>query len=573
MAVLRMAAPAKLGLPRSRGQAGKGARRFGSPSGGARQARRTLALVLLAACAAASAAGGLWALAGLEDAGRLVRHTGEVIGQADGLLTALVDAETGQRGFLLTGEERYLEPYRAALGRVGPALDRLRELVADNPAQLARLPALRAGAEARLAELAETIARRRAGDAEGALAIVRTDRGKRTMDGLRAGVAGFEAGERRLLGARVAAAGRRGALATGLVGLAGLLAAAAVVAGLGTARAERALSEQEAHARAILDLNPQVLWTARPDGSIEDFAERWLAWTGLTRAEALGEGLTRVRHPDDLPRVAAAWSHALATGQPYDVEHRVRMADGSYRWMRSRAVPRRDPASGAVLRWYGATEDVHDHHEAEAALREGEARFRAIFEQAAVGMGNVALDGAWLRVNRRLCGMLGYTEAELRARTFQDITHPDDLEADRDNVRRLLAGEIATYSMEKRYIRRKARRSGPSLRSRWCGTRPVRRRTSSPSSRTSPPGSGLRPPCATSLPPLRRASRSARASSPMSWPSWTPSPTASATTCARRCARWRASPESCSRTTPSRWGRRGGAMPNGSLPPPRGWRG
>ncbi|MBV8616968.1 MAG: PAS domain S-box protein, partial [Acetobacteraceae bacterium] len=432
--------------------AGEGTRRFGPRSGGA---RRTPALVLLAACAAASAAGGLWALAGLEDAGRLVRHTGEVIGEAESLLGALVDAETGQRGFLLTGEERYLEPYRAALGRVGPALDRLRGLVADNPAQRARLPALRAGAEAKLAELAETIARRQAGDADSALAIVRTDLGKRTMDGLRARVAGFEAEERRLLDARVAEAARRGALATGLVGLAGLLAAAAgVLAALKTARAERALSEQEAHARAILDLSPQVLWTARRDGGIEDFAERWLEWTGLTRAEALGESWARVPHPDDLPRVAAAWSHALATGQPYDSEHRIRMADGSYRWMRSRAVPRRDPASDAVLRWYGATEDVHDRHEAEAALREGEARFRATFEQAAVGMAHVALDGTWLRVNHRLCTKLGYTAAELRARTFQDITHPDDLEADINNARRLLAGEVANYSMEKRYIRK-----------------------------------------------------------------------------------------------------------------------
>ena len=227
-----------------------------------------------------------------------------------------------------------------------------------------------------------------------------------------------------------------------------------MLATLKTGRAERALSEQEAHARAILDLSPQVLWTARRDGGIEDFAERWLEWTGLTRAEALGESWARVPHPDDLPRVAEAWSHALATGQPYDSEHRIRMADGSYRWMRSRAVPRRDPASDAVLRWYGATEDVHDRHEAEAALREGEARFRATFEQAAVGMAHVALDGTWLRVNHRLCTKLGYTAAELRARTFQDITHPDDLEADINNARRLLAGEVANYSMEKRYIRK-----------------------------------------------------------------------------------------------------------------------
>jgi len=86
MAVLRMAARARLGLPRRTGQAGEGTRRFGPRLGGARQARRTLALVLLAA----SAAGGLRALAGLEDARRLVQHTGEVIGQANGLLTALV---------------------------------------------------------------------------------------------------------------------------------------------------------------------------------------------------------------------------------------------------------------------------------------------------------------------------------------------------------------------------------------------------------------------------------------------------------------------------------------------------
>ncbi len=87
------------------------------------------------------------------------------------------------------------------------------------------------------------------------------------------------------------------------------------------------------------------------------------------------------------------------------------------------------------------------------ALAESEARFRATFEQAAVGVAHVGLDGRWLLVNKRLCGMLGYTDAELRATTFQDITHPDDLDADLDNVRCLLAGERATYSMEKRYIR------------------------------------------------------------------------------------------------------------------------
>lgn len=91
---------------------------------------------------------------------------------------------------------------------------------------------------------------------------------------------------------------------------------------------------------------------------------------------------------------------------------------------------------------------------AEEAVRRSEARYRAIFELAAVGVARVGLDGRWLEVNRQLCAMLGYTPEELLARTFQDITHPDDLESNLAQVRRLLAGEIASYSLEKRYLRK-----------------------------------------------------------------------------------------------------------------------
>ena len=88
------------------------------------------------------------------------------------------------------------------------------------------------------------------------------------------------------------------------------------------------------------------------------------------------------------------------------------------------------------------------------ALRENERRARALFEQAAVGLAEVAPDGRWLRVNQRLCDIVGYSTAELTALTFQDITHPEDLDADLDQVRRMLAGEIETYKMEKRYVRK-----------------------------------------------------------------------------------------------------------------------
>ncbi|MGP8122964.1 MAG: PAS domain S-box protein [Xanthobacteraceae bacterium] len=93
----------------------------------------------------------------------------------------------------------------------------------------------------------------------------------------------------------------------------------------------------------------------------------------------------------------------------------------------------------------------------QAALRESESRFRGTFENAAVGVAHVGLDGKWLEINQRLCDIVGYSRDELRARTFQDITHPDDLEKDLEGVRGLLAGEKQSYSLDKRYIRKDGR--------------------------------------------------------------------------------------------------------------------
>ena len=101
-----------------------------------------------------------------------------------------------------------------------------------------------------------------------------------------------------------------------------------------------------------------------------------------------------------------------------------------------------------------AIEDITDRALAEAALLESEKRFRSTFENAAVGIAHVAPDGAWLRVNETLSATLGYSAGDLLKKTFQDITHPDDLDADVAHVADLLAGRTDTYDMEKRYIRK-----------------------------------------------------------------------------------------------------------------------
>ncbi len=188
------------------------------------------------------------------------------------------------------------------------------------------------------------------------------------------------------------------------------------------------------------------------DGRITDWnpgAERVLGWPAV---EAVGQAVDLFFTPEDraAARSGAEMRSALAEGRAQDERWHLRR-DGSRFWASGEMMPLRDE-DGEHLGFLKILRDRTEKRQLGQALEESEARFRGTFEQAAVGAAHVALDGRWLRVNARLCAMLGYSEGELLARTFQDITHPDDLSADLDNARALVAGEIETYSMEKRYV-------------------------------------------------------------------------------------------------------------------------
>ena len=131
-------------------------------------------------------------------------------------------------------------------------------------------------------------------------------------------------------------------------------------------QAETALRESEEHYRYAAELNPQVPWTANPEGQLDRVAERWREWTG---SSGLGDTYLLGLHPDDREYTAAAWTYSVATCEPYDVKHRVQMQDGSFRWAHTRAFPRCDDA-GRAIKWYGSTEDIHEQRLAEDRLRE-----------------------------------------------------------------------------------------------------------------------------------------------------------------------------------------------------------
>jgi PAS domain S-box-containing protein len=108
----------------------------------------------------------------------------------------------------------------------------------------------------------------------------------------------------------------------------------------------------------------------------------------------------------------------------------------------------------AIERELREAEDRREKRRVERALRESEQQFRATFDLSPIGMAHVAPDGRWLRVNAKLLETLGYEREELLERTFQDVTHPEDLDNDLRYVHRMLKGKLRTYSIEKRYIRK-----------------------------------------------------------------------------------------------------------------------
>lgn len=219
-------------------------------------------------------------------------------------------------------------------------------------------------------------------------------------------------------------------------------------------QAEAALRSSEQEFRSLAEAMPQIVWVTRPDGWNIYFNQQWVDYTGLTLEESYGHGWNKPFHPDDQQRAWDAWQRATQHNATYSLECRLRRADGAYRWWLIRGVPLRD-TGGEILKWFGTCTDIEDIKQAEATLRESETRFRTLFEQAAVGVAEIeTATGRFIRINQRYCDIAGYTREEIFALDIQTIIHPDDLQADLDNKRRLVAGEIREFTMDKRYFRK-----------------------------------------------------------------------------------------------------------------------
>jgi PAS domain S-box-containing protein len=131
---------------------------------------------------------------------------------------------------------------------------------------------------------------------------------------------------------------------------------------------EQALVESRRHYQALAESLPHLVWTCRPDGYCDFISRQWTDYTGRPEAEQLGSGWAEQVHPEDRDRVQAAWAAATQRGEVFDVEFRIRRADGVYRWFRTRALPLRN-AAGGIIKWFGSNTDFDDYKASEHRLR------------------------------------------------------------------------------------------------------------------------------------------------------------------------------------------------------------
>jgi PAS domain S-box-containing protein len=225
---------------------------------------------------------------------------------------------------------------------------------------------------------------------------------------------------------------------------------------------ERAFDEikkSQDRLQLVIDTIPTMVWSAPPDGFVDFLSQSWVEYHGFT-LEDLGQGGWRsLIHPEDFALFADQWRAALAAGNPWAYELRVRRADGEYRWILTRAVPLRDELR-QIVRWYGASIDIHDRKQAEEELRKSEEQWRDVFENNPTMYFMVDAAGTVLSVNPFGAEQLGYQVAELVDQPVLSVFH----ESDREAVQRHMASCLEQLGRARSWEARKVRKDG---RVRW----------------------------------------------------------------------------------------------------------
>ena len=179
------------------------------------------------------------------------------------------------------------------------------------------------------------------------------------------------------------------------------------------------IKDSETNLRRVIDTIPTLAWCNTPDGPNEFLNKRWHEYTGRSHEESTGWGWQAAFHPEDVPPLMKKWRELLASGEPGEIEARLRRHDGVYRWFLIRVEPFRDER-GRLLRWYGTSTDIDALKQTQEKLREDEQELRRITD--AIPQAIVVLDpsGAPLYANQATLDYAGLTAEDVLAPRFRE---------------------------------------------------------------------------------------------------------------------------------------------------------
>jgi formate hydrogenlyase transcriptional activator len=246
---------------------------------------------------------------------------------------------------------------------------------------------------------------------------------------------------------------------------------------------ERALDDlknSEKKLRQVIDTIPTLAWSILPDGSNEFLNKRWHEYTGLSAAQSHGSGWQVAIHPEDRVLLLQKWQGLLASGEPGEMEARLRRHDGVFRWFLMRVEPLRDD-TGKIVRWYGTCTDIETLKQTEAQLREDERELRRITDLIPQAIVVQDPSGTPIYANQATLDYTGLTAEDVIAPLFRErIFHPDDLERLREQ-RKAALGRGLPFEIEQRarrndgqyrwfLIRYNPFRNDQGLVTRWYAT-------------------------------------------------------------------------------------------------------
>jgi formate hydrogenlyase transcriptional activator len=213
------------------------------------------------------------------------------------------------------------------------------------------------------------------------------------------------------------------------------------------------LKNSERKLRQVIDTIPTLAWSILPDGSNEFLNKRWHEYTGLSPEESHGSGWQAAIHPEDRALLLEKWQGLLSSGEPGEMEARLRRRDGVFRWFLMRVEPLRDE-TGKIVRWYGACTDIETLKQTEAKLREDERELRRITDLIPQTIVVQDPSGTPTYANQATLDYTGLAAEDVIARDFRErIFHPDDLERLRE-VRKTALGRGAPFEIEQRARRK-----------------------------------------------------------------------------------------------------------------------